>query len=61
MISGETIQVTTGLLPGFGVADVVALRYGDLFTTCIEHRWTMQLQVGGMMQHTLEKVVINLG
>lgn len=61
MISGETIQVTTGLLPGYGVADVVALQYGDLFTTCIEHSWSMQLQVGGSMQHTLEKVVINLG
>ena len=61
MISGETIEVTTGLLPGFGVADVVALRYGDLFTTCIEHSWSMQLQVGGSMRHTLEKVVINLG
>lgn len=61
MISGETIQVSTCLLPGYGVADVVALRYGDLFTTCIEHSWRMQLQVGGTMQHTLEKVVINLG
>lgn len=61
MISGETIEVTTGLLPGFGVADVVALRYGDLFTICIEHSWSMQLQVGGSMRHSLEKVVINLG
>lgn len=61
MISGETIEVTTGLLPGFGVADVVALRYGDIFTTCIEHSWSMQLKVGGSMQHSLEKVVINLG
>ena len=61
MISGEAIEVTTGLLPGFGVADVVALRYGDLFTTCIEHSWSMQLQVGGSMRHSLEKVVINIG
>ena len=60
MISGETIQVTTGLLPGFGVAEVVALRYGDFFTTCVEHSWTMTLQIGGTMEHTLEKVVINL-
>lgn len=61
MISGETIQVTTGLLPGYGVADVVAIRCRDLFATCIEHSWRMQLQVGGTMQHILEKVVINLG
>ena len=61
MISGETIEITTGLLPGYGVRDVIALRYGDLFTLCLEHSWTMQLQVGGSMQHSLEKVVINLG
>ena len=61
MLTGETIQVTTGLLPGYGVTDVVALRYRELFTTCIEHSWTMTLSVGGTMQHVLEKVVINLG
>lgn len=60
MLTGDTIQVTTGLLPGFGVADVIGLRYDDLFTVCIEHNWTMSLQVGGSMSHTLEKVVVNL-
>ena len=61
MISGETIQVQTALLPGFGVDDVTAIRYGDLFAVCIERSYTMDLRVGGMMNHTLEKVVINLG
>lgn len=61
MISGETIVLQTGLLPGFGVNDVVAVRYGDLFAVCIERAWTMNLSVGGNMTHTLEKVVINLG
>lgn len=62
MITGETIQVKTGLLPGFGVDDVTAIRYGeDLFAVCIERAFSMDLRVGGLMQHTLEKVVINLG
>jgi len=61
MISGETIRVTTGLLPGFGVADVTALRYGELSAICVEHAWEMELKVGGSMKHTLERVVVDLG
>lgn len=60
MMRGETIQVETALLPGFGVGDVVALRYGDLMTLTIERAWTMNLTVGGRMQHVLEKVVMNV-
>ena len=61
MITGETIQVQTLLLPGFGVDDVTAIRYGDLFAVCLDRSFTMDLRVGGLMSHTLEKVVINLG
>lgn len=61
MITGETIQVKTLLLPGFGVDDVTAIRYGDLFAVCIERSFSMDLRIGGLMSHTLEKVVINLG
>ena len=61
MITGETIRVSTALLPGFGVADVVALHYGELAAICIERAWTMELRVGGTMTHELEKVVYNLG
>lgn len=61
MITGETIEVKTGILTGFGVNDVVALVYGDTFAVCLEKSWSMDLQVGGQMMHTLEKVVVNLG
>ena len=61
LFTGETITVRTGLLPGFGVADVTALHYGDLSAICIERSWTMELIVGGRMTHKLEKVVIALG
>ena len=61
MITGETIILKTGLLPGYGVNDIVAVRYGDLFAVCIERAWTMDLAPGGIMTHELEKVVINLG
>lgn len=61
LIGAETISVSTALQPGFGVADVVGLRYGDLDAICIEHAWTMDLKVGGVMDHELERVVVNIG
>ena len=61
LVTGEKIGITTGLLPGFGVNDVIGIDSGDLFAVAIDRAWTMTLTVGGEMQHTLEKVVINLG
>lgn len=60
LIAGETVNVSTALLPGYGVADVVALHYGDLNAICIDRAWTMELEVGGAMNHELERVVYNL-
>ena len=60
MMRGETIQVETALLPGFGVGDITALRFGDILTLTKERAWSMSLQVGGKMKHTLEKVVLNV-
>lgn len=60
LITGETIDVETGLLPNFGVGDVTAISYGDLFDICVERAWDMRLEVGGSMSHTLEKVVLNI-
>lgn len=60
LISGEKIQVTTGLLPGFGVGEVTALQYGEIFAICRETAWTMSLQAGGGMTHTLERQVLNV-
>lgn len=60
LVSGETITVSTGLLPGFGVGEVTALQYGDVFAVCREKAWTMQLQPGGSMTHTLERQVLNI-
>lgn len=57
MFTGETITVQTALLPGFGVADVTALHYGEIAAICIEHSWTMELRSGGTMTHGLERVV----
>lgn len=59
MYAGETIEITTGLFPGYGVGDIVGLNLDGELSICIEHAWEMQLRVGGSMKHTLEKVIIN--
>lgn len=58
--TGEQIQVETALLPGYGVSDVIALHYGDIVALTVEHSWSMSLDTGGRMIHTLEKVVLNI-
>ncbi len=60
MISGETLEVHTGLLPGWGVADVVGLNWKGETSICVSSAWTMDLRVGGEMVHKLDKVVYNL-
>lgn len=60
LIAGETIRVTTGLLPGFDSGQVTSLQYGKLFAICREKSWSMELKPGGNMQHTLEREVLNV-
>ena len=60
MISGEVLTVETGLQPGWGVRDVVALNYHGETSVCISQSWDMELCVGGRMVHKLKKVVYML-
>lgn len=61
MWTGIKYTVQTALLPGFGVSDVTALKYGDIADICVEHEWQMELKTGGTMTHELEKVVVAIG
>lgn len=61
MWTGVKYTVQTALLPGFGVSDVTALKYGDIADICVEHEWQMELKPGGTMTHELEKVVVAIG
>lgn len=58
MAFGETVMVSTGILPGWGVQDVVALQYGDYSGLYLSNEWDMEITAGGMMSHTLKRVVI---
>lgn len=60
MIGGETVSIETSLIPGLGVDDPVAITAEDADGICVERSWSMQLQPGGRMTHTLERVVLNI-
>lgn len=60
LISGETLTIETGLLPGWGVGDTVALNYKGETSLCVSRAYDMELKVGGRMRHTLQKVVYAL-
>ena len=59
LTGGETLQISTALLPGYNVRDVVGLKYKELSALCILQGYTMELRVGGSMQMTLQRVVYN--
>ena len=61
MLRTESISVKTGILPEFGVNEVVALHINGEMSTCIERGWTMQMAPGGTMTHKMERVVANYG
>jgi len=57
MLLGESISITTALIPECGMDDVVALVHPDASGLCYETAWEMEMQTGGTMTHTLEKVI----
>lgn len=60
MAFGETVTISTGILPGWGVDDVIALQYGDYSGIFQSTAWEMDLAAGGTMTHTLKRVVISI-
>lgn len=59
LYQSEIASISTALLPGYGVGDVIAVSYDDFEGICIEHAWEMELRIGGTMQHTLERVIMS--
>lgn len=55
----ETIKVSTGILPDFGINENIALQIDGKMSVCIERGWTMQLVPGGTMTHTMERTMAN--
>lgn len=60
MMLGERIAVSTAILPGCGVGDVVALSHPDVSGVCRETEWTIEFRTGGSMSHRLEKEALEL-
>ena len=55
----DTISVSTGILPDFGINEAVALNINGEMSVCIERGWTMQMKPGGTMTHRMERVTPN--
>lgn len=60
LISSETVEIETALLPDYGVDAVVGLQVGDMMSVCIDREWSMELTVGGRMTHKMERVIFNI-
>lgn len=60
LITGETITLTTLLDHGWGVEDAVMLFLNGEGSICVSKGFEMELRPGGLMRHTLERVVYNL-
>lgn len=59
MLRTESITVSTGILPDFGINEAVALNIDGEMSVCIERGWTMQMRPGGTMTHRMERVAAN--
>ncbi len=52
----ETIKVSTAIFPDWGVNDTVAFNYNETRGLCTSAGYSMSLEPGGKMSHTLRKV-----
>lgn len=59
LLRTESITVRTGILPNFGINELVALNINGETSVCIERGWTMQMTPGGTMTHKMERVMAN--
>lgn len=57
----EKITVKTGLLPDFGLNDIVGLEIDGEMSVCVERGWTMELIPGGTMTHKMERTAVIYG
>lgn len=51
------VEFTTGMMPFHGTGEVFTLDTGSGPIRYREHKWSMDLEVGGLMQHTFRRVV----
>lgn len=58
MEASEVVQITTAIQPGHGVGDIVALEGTDLDGIYRETGWSITLEAGSWMKHTLERTVL---
>jgi len=60
LTTGETLELTTMLDPGWGAENGVMLFLNGEGSICVSRGYEMELQPGGLMRHRMERVVYNL-
>lgn len=53
----HSVEISTALMPGHGVGDVVFVEHPEITGAFEETGWSMELAAGGEMQHTLRRLV----
>ena len=56
LIHTDTITVSTGILPGFGLNELVSRKIDGELSVCIERGWNMKMAPGGTMTHRMERL-----
>lgn len=60
MLLGESIDITTGILPYCGLNETVAVNHPSVYGICRETDWSVTLEIGGEMVHRLKTVSLNV-
>ena len=58
MLRSQTVTISTGVEGGHGIRDSVALTHPDLGGIYVETAWSMELQPGAEMRHTLQRNIL---
>lgn len=59
ILASETVEISTGVMPGHGVRDTIALDHPDIKGIFEETAWNAVLGPGEVMHHTLRHVVFS--
>ena len=59
ILATETVEISTGVMPGHGIRDIVALDHPDIKGVFEETSWSAVLGPGEAMHHTLRRVVFS--
>lgn len=58
LLTTEVVTITTAILPGFSVNDIIAITHPDINGIFRENKWSINLSTQGQMTHTLQRMIL---